>query len=149
MKMRANGCWVVVVLLSLGGCKNKEKVQAPEAPAVVETPTQAKAPVQAPPTAPTPVVKAVALSPQERAAKLGFVQYLPQDTEVVMAFHQGSKSVDRMQSGKLWKFVAAQMGLGVGPAGKSAMDDGDAPVQQGEQDGDARNFEVPATPDAA
>ena len=89
---------VPAVALGLGACKKKEEVKAPEAPA-------AETPAQAPPPPPATEVKSPALSPEERAAKLGFVKHLPQDTEVVMAFHNGSKSADRIQSSKLWKLI--------------------------------------------
>ena len=72
----------------------------------------AETPVQAPP--PAPPIQTASLSPDERAAKLGFVKHLPQDTEVVMAFHNGSKSADRIKSSKLWKLVQSEMGMGYG-----------------------------------
>ena len=116
------------VILSLGACDNKKENTAPAAsapapakPAEVKPPVTPPSPavtpeVKSPPAvtpAVTPAVKTGALTPDERAAKLGFVKYLPQDTEVVMAFHNGKKSVDRIASSKLWKFVQGQMGMGL------------------------------------
>lgn len=109
--------------LGLGACNKKQETKAPaavEAPA--ETPT-------APPPAPAPVTRSAALSAEERAAKLGFVKHLPQDTEVVMAFHNGSKSAERIKSSKLWKLVQSETGMGMmgggedpPPAGEEEMD---------------------------
>ncbi len=93
--------------LSFGACGKKEEVKAP-APAAPVMVT----PAQVPPIAPPPAVTAAAPSMEERAAKLGFVKHLPPDTEVVMAFHNGAKAADRIQSSKLWKLVQAQMGTG-------------------------------------
>lgn len=128
--MKKRAIWLVVpaVAIGLGACKKKEEVKVPEAPAAVETP----APTPATPT-PAPAAKTPALSPEERAAKLGFVKHLPQDTEVVMAFHNGSKSAGRIKSSKLWKLVQAEMGM-IGGAGA------DAPADQEEMDED---FELP------
>ncbi|MEI6178601.1 MAG: hypothetical protein WCS43_17045, partial [Verrucomicrobiota bacterium] len=77
------------------------------------------------------------LTPEARAAKLGFMKYLPQDTEIVMSFQNGAKSVDRVKSSKIWKMIESEMGMGIGldpmegaapPAGneKSALPEGGA-----------------------
>jgi len=118
------------VALSLGACGKKEETKAPEAakaPVAVETPGQTP---QAPPPAPAPVVKTPALSPEERAAKLGFAKHLPQDTEVVMTFQNGTKSANRIKSSKLWKLVQAEMGINM-------MDDGAGVEPEEEADKDA------------
>jgi hypothetical protein len=131
--MKKRAIWLVVpaVAIGLGACKKKEEVKVPEAPAAVATPAT-------PTPEPAPAVKTPALSPEERAAKLGFVKHLPQDTEVVMAFHNGSKSAGRIQSSKLWKLVQAEMGMigGAGadePAAEEEMDE-DFELPEGEQD---------------
>ncbi len=112
---------IPVVALALGACDKKQEIKAPEAPVVAnppaETPPKSSgAPSVVAPTpsseVPAPTVKVPALNPAQRAAKLGFVQYLPQDTEVVMAFHNGKKSVDRIKASKLWKLIASDMGMG-------------------------------------
>lgn len=118
MKLCANEWWVALAVVGLLGCKPKEKESLPDAPGVVVTPSQTAAPVGAP----EPVVKVSAVSPEQRATKLGFAQHLPQDTEVVMAFHQGAKSVERIKSAKLWKFLAKQMGMNVEPDPSVATD---------------------------
>ena len=105
MKNRSN-CWVIAAVgMSLVACGKKEEVQAPAEPVAVAPPAQVVAPAPAP-TAPPVAVKVAALSPEQRAAKLGFVQYLAPDTEMVMAFHNGMKSAERFKSSKLWQLVA-------------------------------------------
>ncbi|MDP3849173.1 MAG: hypothetical protein Q8Q59_01625 [Luteolibacter sp.] len=104
MKLRIN-CWGIPALaLALVACKKSEEAKAPEAPVAVE------APVMAPPAAPAPVLRVPGLSPEERAAKLGFVQHLPQEIEVAMAFHHGSKHAKRVKASKLWKLIQGEMG---------------------------------------
>ncbi len=83
---------------------------------------------------PPPAPKTAALSPEERAAKLGFVKYLPQDTEVVMALHNGTKSSKRIKSSKLWKLIQREMGMGDGDAGGNAKAGDDFQLPEGEQD---------------
>ncbi len=93
-------------MLALGACRKKEEAaKAPVVPAAVEAPAVAPTPT------PAPEAKMLALSPEERAAKLGFVQYLPQETEVVMAFHNGSKSAKRIKTSNLWKLIQGEMGI--------------------------------------
>ncbi len=101
MKMRASLLLIPVLALSLGSCKKKEAVRAPETPAPV-----AESPV---PEAPRPVPK---VNPEERAAKLGFVKHLAQDTEGVLVFHDATKTAARVKATKLWKLVENQMGVG-------------------------------------
>ncbi|MCX6867380.1 MAG: hypothetical protein NTV46_14370, partial [Verrucomicrobia bacterium] len=128
MKIQSH-CWVVsAVVLSLGACNKKQEVKAPGAPLAVQEAVQevvqevVEKPAPATPAAPAPAAKTVAMSAAERAAKLGFVKYLPQDTEVVMAIHQGSKSVDRVKSSKFWQFVKMQMGMGFEPVEDAAAE---------------------------
>lgn len=118
--------------LCLGACKKKDESKPAETPVAVETS------IPAPPAPPAPVIKTPALSPDERAAKLGFVRHLPEDTEVVMAFHNGSKSAERIQSSKLWKLVQTQMGMGTDMEMEMAPDAGeemeeDFALPEGEQ----------------
>ncbi|MES2659406.1 MAG: hypothetical protein V4689_12370 [Verrucomicrobiota bacterium] len=130
--MRANWLLIPALALGLGACKKKEEVKAPDAPAAVaESP--GKGDQEVPPTAPA-VPK---IGVEERAAKLGFAKHLPKDTEVVLAFYNGSKTADRVKNSKLWKLVEEQMG-GVG-AGMMApddeeMEDEDMEVPEAEQD---------------
>jgi hypothetical protein len=127
MKNRANWLLIPTVALGLGACKKNETVQspaAPEAPAAeVETPP---AVVPVPPSEPaTPKVGA-----EERAAKLGFAKHLPQETEVVVSIYNGSQSVERVKSSRLWKLVQNQLAIGMGPG----MEMDDFEFQEGEQD---------------
>lgn len=168
MKIRANWMVASAVMLSLGACDNKKEAAAP-APAPAPAPAVASQPaVVAPPSAvtpaATPAVKTGALTPDERAAKLGFVKYLPQDTEVVMAFHNGLKIANRLTSSKLGKLIQGQMGMGAGPDDQAAPDagnemkDGDKDVAakdakpvaaQGQDPTDAAgNFKPLASPEA-
>jgi len=60
----------------------------------------------------------MALSAEERAVKLGFVRYLPQDTESVISIYNGSKISARTKGMKLWKVIEKQLGgglMGMGP----------------------------------
>ncbi|NJM36435.1 MAG: hypothetical protein HC845_00345 [Akkermansiaceae bacterium] len=69
-----------------------------------------------------PEVKAPKVSVEERAAKLGFAKYLPQDTEVVIALHNGTKNVNRVKASKLWKMIEKEMGLGLDGLEGAALD---------------------------
>jgi hypothetical protein len=99
MKLQASWLLIPVVALCLGACKKKEAAKAPETPAAVAE-------------APTPEVPVPAVTPDERAAKLGFVKHLTQDTEGVLAFYDGTKTASRAKATKLWKLVENQLGMG-------------------------------------
>lgn len=123
---------VPAVALGLGACgKKEEAAKAPAASAPVE------APVAVVPDAPAPVVKAPALSVEERAAKLGFVKHLQQDTEVVMSFHNGTKAASRVKASKFWKLIESEMGMG--DLGEEAAD-ADKPADPAEPTGPAALF---------
>lgn len=108
MKMRANWLLVPAVVVGLNACNKKEEVKSPDAPAPVAN----DGTTPAVPAVPTP--EAPKLGVEERAAKLGFAKHLPQDTELVLAFYNGTKTVDRVKSSKIWGFVEKQMGSGMG-----------------------------------
>jgi hypothetical protein len=139
MKKRAIYWMVPALALGLGACGKKEQTTSPEAtsPAekVVEAIAEAVTP-DAPPAEP-------ALNVDERAAKLGFVKHLPQDTEVVMAFHNGTKSAERITSSKIWGIVQDQMGMGFGggedfpPMEEEMEEEEDFALPDTEQDEDA------------
>ena len=109
--MKPRACWLLipVLALSLGACKKKEVAKAPETPAAATQAPPAAAPVAEP--------KIPALTPEQRAAKLGFVRHLPQDTEVVLSFHNGTKSAARVQASKLWRTFIGNPMTGGAPAG--------------------------------
>lgn len=116
---------IPAVALGLGACNKKQEAKAPEAPAAV-----AESPGKGDPEVPPPAPVVPKVSAEERAAKLGFVKHLPQDTEVVLAFHNGSKIANRVKGSKLWNLVEEQMGGGmIGPDDEEAMngEDEDAP----------------------
>jgi len=120
MKIRMSGFVVCALALGFVACKPKEEVKSPAVPGAVPPV------VQAPPPGAAAVVRMPALSAEQRATKLGFVKYLPPDTELVMAFQQGSKSVKRITSSKLWKLAQAQTGISSGaepaePSGPTSL----------------------------
>ncbi len=134
MKKRTNLLLIPAVALGLAACGKKEEVKAPDAPPAVADGSMKDATV--PP--PAPVVPKIEVG--ERAAKLGFARHLPADTEVVLAFYNGSKTADRVMGSKLWKLVQQQMGMGgMGMDGgmeidEIEMDDEDMDIQEAEQD---------------
>ena len=135
------------VILSLGVWEIRQANAAPEAAAPVPKGVKLVVP---PPPAVTPGGMTIGLTPDERAAKLGFVKYLPQDTEVVIAFHNGRKSVERIAASKLWKFIESQMsGGGADPDGPPGvgrdMKEEGFQLPEGEPDADA-DAEDKATP---
>lgn len=103
MKMRANWLIIPAVALGLGACKKTEVAKAPDA----------KAPVAEVVSKVVETVTGKAISPEERAAKLGFVKYLPQDTEAMLSFYNGSKIAESVKGSKVWSLVQGQMN-GVG-----------------------------------
>ncbi len=142
MKKRANWLLIPVVALSLGACKKKEEAKAPEAPPAVAEVPAAAVPVPAAP------VKPPGLSAEERAAKLGFAGHLPEETEVVLAFYNGSKTAERIKASKVWKLVQEQMGaVGMG-MGAAQAEDGEMeaePVEDSEPAGPAGLFGTEVT----
>ena len=126
--MKTQSFWVVIpaVILTLGACNKKEEpanpaaaTQAVASPDKAAPPAPATAPATAPPPAPAPATApatadAKALSAEERAVKLGFARYLPQDTESVISVYNGNKIGDRAQGMKLWKVLKEQIGANLG-----------------------------------
>ncbi|MEI7909519.1 MAG: hypothetical protein WCK77_07765 [Verrucomicrobiota bacterium] len=130
--MKTRLFWVVIpaVILSFGACKKTEEAAkpaastapteaspgethpaAPAAPAAPATPAASPTKPAAAVVAPPQEVKA--LNAEERAAKLGFVRYLPQTTESVISVYNGTKIGDRAKGMKLWKVIGDQLGLGM------------------------------------
>ena len=112
--MKLQLVWFVTPLLalSLSACKKKEEAAAPPAgkPTLVEKVVEKAAEIIA------PGPKVVALTADERAAKLGFAKHLSPDTEYLISFYNGTKTADRVKASKLWKLVEKQMtgGMGMG-----------------------------------
>ncbi|MEO7099325.1 MAG: hypothetical protein ABI162_08180 [Luteolibacter sp.] len=138
MKNRAHWLIIPAVAVSLGACNKKEEAKAPAAPA----PAGEAAKPEAAPAAPV-VPKVVALTAAERAAKLGFAKNLPQDTEFVLSFYNGSKTADRVKSSKLWKLVEKEM------AGGAGMDDPDLDLDDDAAESKDKDAEKPAKADDA
>lgn len=114
-----------VALLSLGACDKKPATTAPETPPAAVTAPAGEAPAApSTPTAPqaAPVAEVKALSAEERAAKLGFVKFLPQDTEAVIGFYDGKKTAERAGNLKLWKLIEEQAGGFFGMGGGADME---------------------------
>ncbi len=106
---------IPAMALSLCACRKNEQPKPPKTPTVEQTAVQASPAV--------PPVPSPALNPDERAAKLGFVKHLPLDTEVVMAFHNGSKTAERIQASELWKLVQSEMGMIMEPGADEEMEE--------------------------
>ena len=123
MKTRVNWLLIPALAIGLGACKKKEEVKAPDAPPVVATTPPSKVA--------TPVAEAVMpkLGAEERAAKLGFAKHLPQDTEAILSFYNGTKMANRAKGTKLWKLVQEQTGGLMGmPGGEPPAGDADVPA---------------------
>ncbi len=109
MKKRANWLVVPALVLTLGACKKKEEAPAPASTSAV-APAGGPVVPAVPVTPPVPVIPA--LSAEERAAKLGFAKFLPQDTETLISYYQGSQTTKRLKSSQLWKFIEQEVGAG-------------------------------------
>jgi hypothetical protein len=105
MKTFPKWLWILALAWVLGSCEKPSTAVKPEPATVIEE-------VPSAPT-PAPVPAVVSLSADERAAKLGFARHLPQDTEGLLAFYNGSKSVSRFKQSGMWKFVEFWSNRGV------------------------------------
>ncbi len=121
MKTRVNWLLIPALVVGLGACKKKEQTKAPdEKPPVAEAVSKVADAVAA--------VTGNKVTAEERAAKLGFVKHLPQDTEAVIAFYNGSKVAENVKNSKIWKLVQEQKGGGMGmlmPQPEVEMEDED------------------------
>ena len=152
MKMRTNWLLIPALAMGLGSCGEKEEPKVAEVPApVIETPAvPAVLAKEAPPvveSTPAPAIKPLGLSPEERAAKLGFVKYLPQDSEVVFSFYNGTKIENRIKGTRLWKLFEEQMGAaGVGFGRDEEEGAADAVVPGDEKEGEAKDLAATGEP---
>ena len=126
MKPKAMWFALPAVVLGFAACGKKETAKTGGTAGTAPVAAEASAtPAAEPPAAPVePAVPA--LGPEERAAKLGFVKHLPQDTEFVMSLHNGAKAAERIKSGKFWKAVSATAGIDLVPGPEDEMDEAPA-----------------------
>lgn len=85
----------------VSSCKKKPEPAAPvNVPSTTAvTPAEPQKPVE-------PIVPA--MSPTDRAARLGFAQMLTKDTETLMLFQNGAEVAKRFKGSKMYSFIKAQ-----------------------------------------
>lgn len=105
MKLR-NIWWLLPAALLLGACKKKETSAETSG-----TPTAVESAAEAAPLQPEANPEIPALSPEERAAKLGFVRHLPQDTAAVVSLHNGTRHASKIKASKLWQAISGEEAL--------------------------------------
>jgi len=116
--------WIVVpaFALGLGACKKEAPPASTEAPAD-EKPGIVEKTVEKVKDAVAEVIPAKpAASPEERAAKLGFVKHLPKNTESVFSVYGAAKTADKAKALKIWKLIEDEMGT------EALLDDAGEPV---------------------
>ena len=135
--------WCLISTVALAGLSCKDKPKSPESEktgdkSVVEKASEAVKEAVAPePTS--------SLNAEERAAKLGFVKYLPKDTEMVMSFYNAEQSVEQIKALKLYGIIEKNLGK----ADVRQMQDGLPEDEQAVDDADADNaFPEPPADDA-
>src|SRR5690554_1407417 len=108
MKKRAILLAVPIAALGLWSCEKKAEPTS-------ETPPAAEASADAP-AEPATESKAAptALSAEQRAAKLGFAQHLPPDTEAFTYVFNGARTVSAVSNSKIWRLLSSEMGMGGG-----------------------------------
>lgn len=124
--------------LGLAACDQKTKeTAAPESTPAPVAESTAPGEVPVPPVEKAEVTD---LSAEQRAGKLGFVQYMPQDTEQILAFYNGSESAAKLKNSKLWQMIQRESGLGgmggaeIAPAPDQEMDDEEMDPTDAEQE---------------
>ncbi|WAC20848.1 hypothetical protein OVA24_05555 [Luteolibacter sp. SL250] len=134
--------WIVVpaFALGLGACKKEA------APSTTDTPAEQKGVVEKAvekvKDAVAEVIPQKAASPEERAAKLGFVKHLPKNTESLFTVYGAAKTAEKAKALKLWKLIEDEMGTEVLPDGAAEPPlEGAAAPAEGATDAAA----VPAT----
>ncbi|MBK1816672.1 hypothetical protein JIN84_13685 [Luteolibacter yonseiensis] len=138
--MRANWLIIPAVALGLGACKKTEVAKAPDA----------KTPVAEAVSEVVETVTGKQVSPEKRAAKLGFAKHLPQDTEALLTFYNGSKIAESVKGSKVWSLVQGQMNGGGDVMATPEEDEMDAPgveAPEAEQ-AEAAEVEVAEAPGA-
>ncbi|MDP4626357.1 MAG: hypothetical protein NWT08_14630 [Akkermansiaceae bacterium] len=108
MKIR-NSIWCVgsIVILSAVSCKEKPSVteEKGEEKSIVDTVVDK--------VKETVVPLTQSLSDEERAAKVGFAQYLPQDTEVVFSVYDTKGAAEQLKALRLYGIIERESGMGM------------------------------------
>ena len=113
--------WIALPLSALifSACKPKEQAPAADTTTpAAETPAQTATPTPATPTPPTPTPEppkpqTPAITPAERAAKLGFARHLPADTQCIVSIHNPAQAVKRIKASQLWNVISEVSGAPV------------------------------------
>ncbi|MBC7980224.1 MAG: hypothetical protein H7Y36_06650 [Armatimonadetes bacterium] len=128
------GAWLVgsVAFLGFVSCEKKAepttKAEAEEKSVVEEVVGKVKEAVTG--------AEAPKLSAEERAAKLGFVKYLPKDTEVSLSFYNARQTADELKALKIWALIEEGMGAGgIGGMGADGLEEGLEDAEMLEEDG--------------
>lgn len=74
------------------------------------------------------------LSAEERAAKLGFAQHLPKDTEILLAVYNAEQAAEQLKALDIYKLIESEMGSGMGMGGGFDFDEDVEPEIQVEED---------------
>lgn len=142
MKQRISAWLLVAALFGITACNKKEPAEQVKeaAESVVETVKEATEKIVQEGTKP------LAASAEERAAKLGFVRHLPQETECVVAYYDGSGIARRVKGSGLWNLIRSNSS-GLLPGGLGI--DEEIEVEPAEQGPDAEAPDIePAGPAA-
>lgn len=125
--------WIVVGMVVFSACeKKKDEAKVAEAASVaVVTPEGVVTPQTAEnPSAPSVNVRT--LTPDERAAKLGFARYLPQDVEAIITLPNLSKTVKAVKGSDFFKVMEGEMDSDMGEGdGDEAMEEADEAESEG------------------
>lgn len=99
--MKNRTLWLILPPLALTFSACKKSQPETTAPAASTPETSAAAPSV--PATPKPEVPAV--TPAQRAEKLGFARHLTEETEQIITVHNGKNTVERVKRSNFWKLV--------------------------------------------
>lgn len=109
--MQKNAWWLVpAVSLGVFACKEKPKntESGDEDQSIVEKVLETVEEVVTPKSDPLEAK----LSDEERAAKLGFAQYLPKDTQVVVSAYNAKQAAEQLKALELYGLIEGNLGMG-------------------------------------
>lgn len=150
---------LAIAAIALAACKEKPKPVSVDKPAEITVVDGEKTETKQPdaPKKPEEVKKEkLVLSPEERAAKLGFAKHLPADTEMLLSAFQIKESYEKMKALKavsVFQEEMARMNPGA-EAAEEMLEDGpglELEAEQAEEDGNAGEMpddEMPEEPSA-